>query len=108
MQRDASPAGARPIEPQAAEPMRNARMRAWLLACRVPTLPASLVPVVVGTAAAAAHHPVRPSVLAVTVVAALLLQTVANFANDLFDFRSGADTEQRLGPRRGLQSGLIT
>ena len=46
--------------------------------------------------------------LAATILAALLLQTVANFANDLFDFRSGADSEQRTGPRRGLQSGLIT
>lgn len=108
MRHDATPAGARPIEPPAADAMRAARARAWLLACRVPTLPASLVPVVVGTAAAALRHPVKPAVLAVTVVAALLLQTVANFANDLFDFRSGADSEQRLGPRRGLQSGLIT
>jgi 1,4-dihydroxy-2-naphthoate octaprenyltransferase len=38
---------------------------------------------------------------------ALLLQIGANLANDVADFRRGADTHQRLGPRRVTQSGLI-
>lgn len=49
--------------------------------------------------------------LAVAVAAlavALLLQIGANFANDVADFRSGADTEHRLGPTRVTQSGLLT
>lgn len=108
MERDASPPSARAAAPPDTEAVRAAHLRAWLLACRVPTLPASLVPVVVGTAAALGRHPFRPWVFAVTVAAALLLQMVANFANDLFDFRSGADSEQRIGPQRGLQSGLIS
>jgi 1,4-dihydroxy-2-naphthoate polyprenyltransferase len=39
---------------------------------------------------------------------ALLLQIGANLANDLFDFEKGADTPDRLGPTRVVQSGLLS
>ena len=39
---------------------------------------------------------------------ALLLQIVANFANDLSDFRRGADTPDRQGPLRVAAAGLVT
>jgi 1,4-dihydroxy-2-naphthoate octaprenyltransferase len=39
---------------------------------------------------------------------ALLLQIGANLANDVFDFEKGADTEERLGPPRVTQLGLLT
>jgi len=32
----------------------------------------------------------------------------SNFANDVFDFEKGADTEERLGPTRAVQAGLVT
>lgn len=38
---------------------------------------------------------------------ALLLQIAVNLANDYFDFKSGIDTEERLGPVRVTQSGLL-
>jgi len=41
-------------------------------------------------------------------VAAVLIQIGANFANDLFDFRKGADTAARLGPTRVTQSGMVS
>ncbi|MBX6343216.1 MAG: 1,4-dihydroxy-2-naphthoate polyprenyltransferase, partial [Thermomicrobiaceae bacterium] len=49
-----------------------------------------------------------PLPFAAALVAALLIQIGTNFANDYFDFHKGADTEQRLGPTRVTQSGLIT
>lgn len=83
--------------------------RAWLLASRPATLPAAAVPVFVGAGAAIAEgFAIRPLVLAVTLVCALLIQIGTNFANDYSDFHRGADHEGRLGPVRVTQSGLIT
>lgn len=82
--------------------------QAWLLAIRPKTLPAAVAPVLVGTAvavSAGASH--LPSALAAFAVA-LLLQIAANLANDVFDFRHGADTEERLGPVRVTQSGMLS
>ena len=39
---------------------------------------------------------------------ALLLQVASNLANDLFDFRSGADTADRMGPPRAAALGLLS
>ena len=39
---------------------------------------------------------------------AMLLQIASNFANDLFDFRKGADTPDRLGPTRAVAAGLLS
>jgi 1,4-dihydroxy-2-naphthoate octaprenyltransferase len=80
---------------------------AWLLAARPKTLPAAAVPVLVGTAVAAHHTRIDPTVFAATLVAALLIQIGTNFANDYSDFVSGADHAGRLGPTRASQSGLI-
>lgn len=81
--------------------------RAWLLAARPRTLPAAVAPVLVGTALAIRDggFALGPAVAAILV--ALLLQIGANFANDVFDFRRGADTHERLGPTRVTQSGLL-
>jgi 1,4-dihydroxy-2-naphthoate polyprenyltransferase len=83
--------------------------RVWLLAARPATLPAAVVPVLVG-AAAGLHglHVFNLAVLIPTLLAALLIQIGTNFANDVFDFRRGADTAERLGPLRVTQGGLVT
>jgi 1,4-dihydroxy-2-naphthoate octaprenyltransferase len=83
--------------------------RVWLLAARPATLPAAIVPVLVG-AAAGLHrlHEIHERVLIPTLLAALLIQIGTNFANDVFDFRRGADTAERLGPLRVTQGGLVT
>jgi 1,4-dihydroxy-2-naphthoate octaprenyltransferase len=38
----------------------------------------------------------------------LLIQVATNLANDYFDHKQGADTEDRLGPARAVQQGWIT
>jgi 1,4-dihydroxy-2-naphthoate octaprenyltransferase len=81
--------------------------RAWLLALRVRTLPAAVVPVVVGTATAARAGLARPGVALVALGAALLLQIGANLVNDWGDSRRGADGPDRLGPVRVTQAGLL-
>jgi 1,4-dihydroxy-2-naphthoate octaprenyltransferase len=81
-------------------------LRIWLMAARPPTLPAAVVPVLVGTAAVA-RIAFRPLPFAAALLAAVLIQVGTNFANDYFDFHKGADTAERLGPVRVTQSGLI-
>ena len=82
--------------------------RVWLLAARPATLPAAVVPVIVGTGSALhGTHTLNLPVFIPTLLAALLIQIGTNFANDVFDFRRGADAE-RLGPLRVTQGGLVT
>jgi 1,4-dihydroxy-2-naphthoate polyprenyltransferase len=82
--------------------------RAWLMAARPATLPAAIAPVAVGTACAFEAGGFRPGSAVAAAVGALLLQVAANFANDVFDFEKGADREDRLGPPRAVQSGLLS
>lgn len=82
--------------------------RAWWLAARPRTLPVSASPVLVGTALAFADDGARAGPAAAALLGALLLQVGANFANDLFDFQKGADTEARIGPPRAVALGLLT
>lgn len=84
------------------------RPAAWLLACRPATLTAAVAPVLVGTAVAYHQGAIKPLPAAATLVGACLLQIASNFANDVFDFEKGADTEERLGPTRAVQAGLIS
>jgi 1,4-dihydroxy-2-naphthoate octaprenyltransferase len=82
------------------------RARPWLAAARPRTLPAAVVPVMVGLALAARSGPIDGGVAVVTIVAAVLIQIGTNLANDYYDFVAGADTHERLGPQRITQAGL--
>jgi 1,4-dihydroxy-2-naphthoate polyprenyltransferase len=82
-------------------------VRAWLLAARPATLPAAVVPVVVGSALAAAEGKFQPFPFAAALLASVLIQVGTNLANDYFDFRKGVDTQARLGPIRVTQGGLL-
>lgn len=82
-------------------------MRAWIEAARPKTLPAAVIPVVLGSALAWADggFALWPAVLCL--VFALLIQIGTNFANDYYDFVKGADTVERLGPARAVASGWV-
>lgn len=81
---------------------------AWVEAARPRTLPASVSPVLLGCALAYydGAFDVVPAVLCLLV--ALFAQIASNFANDYFDFKKGADREDRLGPERAVAEGWIT
>ena len=83
-------------------------MKNWLLAARLKTLPAAISPVMLGSALAFHDGSFHVFISVVTLIAALLIQIGANFANDVFDFQKGADKEDRLGPTRVTQAGLIS
>jgi 1,4-dihydroxy-2-naphthoate octaprenyltransferase len=82
-------------------------LQAWMLAARPKTLPAAAAPVIVGTAVAISEGVFWLGPALAALLGALLLQIGANLANDVFDFRKGADTGQRLGPVRVTQAGLL-
>jgi len=90
----------------------------WLEATRPRTLPASIAPVLVGTAAstragAALFSPGSEAIgvlwwrFVLAMVVAVALQIAVNLANDLFDGVRGVDTDDRVGPRRMVASGII-
>jgi len=80
----------------------------WLLAARLRTLPAAIAPVALGSALAAHQQHFQPVPSLLCASFALLAQIGANFANDYFDFRRGADAPGRLGPTRAVATGLIS
>jgi 1,4-dihydroxy-2-naphthoate octaprenyltransferase len=83
-------------------------MHRWILAARPPTLWAAVAPVLVGAATAAADDVFDWPAFLATTAAALAIQVGVNFANDVADASTGADTETRIGPQRAVASGLIT
>ena len=83
-------------------------MKNWLLAARLKTLPAAMSPVILGCALAYHDGSFYFFIFAMTLLAAVLIQVGANFANDVFDFQKGADRDDRLGPTRVTQAGLIS
>jgi 1,4-dihydroxy-2-naphthoate octaprenyltransferase len=87
---------------------RPTRSRAWLLAIRPATLPAAIGPVLVGLGVAIGLGVFELLPASGALAVALLLQVASNLANDLFDFRSGADNEDRLGPPRAAALGLLS
>lgn len=87
---------------------RPGKLAAWRLAIRLPTLPAAVGPVLVGLGVALGEGVFRPLPAALCLVVAVLLQIAANLANDLADFRRGADTADRLGPPRAAALGLLS
>jgi 1,4-dihydroxy-2-naphthoate octaprenyltransferase len=83
------------------------QFKIWLMASRPATLPAAIVPVLVGSALAYSADAFQPLVMLAALFGALFIQIGTNLANDYFDARKGADTSERLGPTRVTQSGLL-
>lgn len=86
----------------------EASWKIWVAAARPRTLPAAVAPVIVGSALAWRAGSFSPAAAAICLVFALLVQIGANFANDYYDFVHGADTGERVGPRRAVAAGLVT
>jgi 1,4-dihydroxy-2-naphthoate octaprenyltransferase len=85
-----------------------ARAALWIQATRPKTLPAALTPVAMGIVIAWREGAFAALPAAAALVGALLIQVATNFANDYFDGVKGTDTEDRLGPQRLVQAGLIS
>lgn len=82
--------------------------RLWFLATRPKTLTAAVVPVMVGsTLAYCQAFAIDWSLVVAALLVAILIQIGTNLVNDALDYKKGADTEERLGPARVSQMGLL-
>jgi 1,4-dihydroxy-2-naphthoate polyprenyltransferase len=79
--------------------------RDWVAGARPRTLPAAIVPVVVGSGVALGYGRLQPWRAVLALVVALALQIGVNYANDYSDGVRGTD-EHRVGPVRLVGSGL--
>jgi len=82
-------------------------MKVWIEACRLRTLPLSAAGVLIAAGLAGFWGCFRLEVFLPMLLMVLLLQIVANFADEYGDL-DRADTEERIGPKRGMQRGEIT
>jgi 1,4-dihydroxy-2-naphthoate octaprenyltransferase len=69
----------------------------WVRTARIPTLAATLSPLLVGTAIARYDGTFKVLPFALALVAGLCLQIGANYFNEYFDHRYGLDTAESLG-----------
>lgn len=81
--------------------------RAWVMAARPKTLGAAVAPVLIGTAMAVEASAFHALSAALALLGAVLIQIGVNYHNDYYDYMKGADTEDRVGPTRVTQAGLI-
>ena len=86
----------------------NISLQTWLIAIRHKTLPAAIAPVIIGLSYAYHLGIFKPFIGLLTLLASVLIQIGTNLAKDVFDFEKGTDTEERLGPKRVTQGGLLS
>ncbi|EDM66930.1 MAG: 1,4-dihydroxy-2-naphthoate octaprenyltransferase [Moritella sp.] len=85
-------------------------LSSWFLVTRPKTLLVALAVILLGQTLAWVDSPVNFSFYIATLcmVCCMALQIAVNLSNDYFDGKSGVDGDDRLGPDRALQKGLIS
>ena len=83
-------------------------LKTWISAFRLRTLPLSISGILVGLALANINGQWDAVLFWGAISTTLLFQITSNLANDLGDTIKGTDTDKRIGPMRGVQSGLIS
>ncbi len=83
-------------------------LKAAIHSMRLRTLPLSLAGVVMGIFLACADHSVSPWVIVLILLTTVCLQILTNLSNELGDYLSGTDGEQREGPLYSLAEGNIS
>lgn len=84
------------------------KLKLWISAFRLRTLPLALTSIGMGSALAAYQFAFSWQICLGAVLTTLFLQILSNLANDYGDYTNGADDDNRIGPTRAMQSGLIT
>lgn len=80
----------------------------WIGAMRPRTLPLALACIGMGAFLTAHTGAFRAEVFALSALTTIFLQVLSNLANDYGDSLHGADSDEREGPSRAVQSGAIS
>lgn len=83
-------------------------MKHWVEAARLRTLPLSVSGIIVGSFYAMSQNYFNWKIVIFALLTTLGLQILSNFANDYGDGVKGTDNNDRVGPKRAIQSGVIT
>lgn len=86
----------------------NSKTQAWIVAARPRTLPLSVAGILTGTGFALRENLFDGLIFTLAILTTLGLQILSNFANEYGDAKKGTDNEDRLGPIRGIQAGIIS
>lgn len=84
------------------------KIKVWISAARLRTLPLSLSGIIVGTALGSMYSEFRWDIFVFALLTTVGFQVTSNFANDYGDGVKGTDNENRVGPKRALQSGQLS
>jgi 1,4-dihydroxy-2-naphthoate polyprenyltransferase len=83
-------------------------MKHWIEAARIRTLPLSVSGILVGSFYAMSQAIFNWKIVVFALSTTVCLQVLSNFANDYGDGIKGTDNEDRVGPKRAIQSGTIS
>ena len=83
-------------------------MKHWIQAARLRTLPLSVSGIILGSFYAMSQSLFNWKIVIFALTTTLGLQILSNFANDYGDGIKGTDNEDRVGPKRAIQSGVIS
>ena len=84
------------------------QLKVWLKAVRLRTLPLSVSGILIGNSLCFQHTEFSVTLFVLMLFTAISFQIISNFANDYGDGVKGTDNENRLGPKRVLQQGLLS
>ena len=84
------------------------KLKAWISAARLRTLPLSISGIITAAAAASSVGQYTNTIFWLAIATTLGFQILSNFANDYGDGVKGTDNDDRVGPARAMQSGLLT
>ncbi len=84
------------------------KLKAWINAMRLRTLPLSVSGIILGSGMAAMLDKFNLMIFFLAILTTIGFQVLSNFSNDLGDSQKGSDNKNRIGPLRTVQAGLIS
>ncbi len=88
--------------------MINKKLKYYIESARLRTLPLSISGIIMGSLLAYSNDKFNFWILLSSILTAMSLQILSNYANELGDTDKGTDNDERIGPKRSIQKGLLT